>query len=286
MFSTDIIESSDMLYLEHNSNSPIYNGKHYGYSKMQRMIGDGRSLRKLKDRDFPNVASIGYAGFSVIAFQADTKGSEKETEQNTTFVNNLTVGSPNATTLEDPVNGMHVHNIDTDPKIKEMIEMAHYHAEAAAKSAEVPTTLVSKEKDPNRDTLLGILRLFMENVIRRHRSVIGKKIAAQWYMKNFRILYKKDEKILENFHVEAEFDDFKLESWADLVDSVVQLSKIKPLKAQAIGELLGIENYESKVDPEAESLQDGMEFTDNEGNTLNMSKSKTKARQNPVKKDE
>ena len=62
--------------------------------------------------------------------------------------------------------------------------------------------------------------------------------------------------------MEAEFDDFKLESWADLVDHLLlQLSKIKPLKAQAIGELLGIENYESKVDPEAEPLKDGMEFT-------------------------
>jgi hypothetical protein len=214
MFGGALIESSDMLYLEHMQNSAIYNGKFYGYSKMQRMIGHGRSLRKLVDRDFPNIASIGYAGFSVIAFRKDSKGTgtSEEDSQNTAFVNSLTIGSPNATTLEDPEKDMHVHNIDTEPKIKEMIEMAHYHAEAAAKSAEVPTTLISKEKDPNRDTLLGVLRIFLENVITRHRIVIGKKIAAQWYMKNFRIIYKDKPKILEQFHVEAEFDDFKLES--------------------------------------------------------------------------
>jgi len=279
MFGTGIIEAPDMLYLEHMSNSAIYNGKFYGYSKMQRMIGHGRSLRKLIDRDFPNVASIGYAGFSVIAFKEDTKGSEQEEKQNTVFVNSMTVGIPNATTLEDPEHDMHVHDINTDAKIQEMIEMAHYHAEAAAKSAEVPTTLVSKEKDPNRDTLLGILRLFLENVIKRHRIKIGKQITAQWYMKNFRIIYKKKPEILEQFHVEAEFDDFKLESWADLVKSVIELSKLKPLKAEALGELLGIQNFENMIDPEGVALVEES-LTDNEGNKLTFSKGdkpKTKA---------
>lgn len=275
MFGTGIVESSDMLYLEHMSNSAIYNGKFYGYSKMQRMIGHGRSLRKLIDKDFPNVASIGYAGFSVIAFQEDTKGSEKEEEQNTTFVNNLTIGSPNAISIEDPVNGMHVHNINTDAKISEMIEMAHFHAEAAAKSAEVPTTLVSKEKDPNRDTLLGILRLFLENVIKRHRIKIGKQLTSQWYMKNFRIIYAKKPEVLEKFHVEAEFDDFKLESWADLVNSVIELSKLKPLKAEALGELLGIQNFENMIDPEGVTFQE-QSITDNDGNKLTFSKDKSK----------
>ncbi|KKL51826.1 hypothetical protein LCGC14_2291590, partial [marine sediment metagenome] len=156
-------------------------------------------------------------------------------------------------------------------KIKEMIEMAHYHAEAAAKSAEVPTTLISKEKDPNRDTLLGILRIFLENVITRHRIVIGKKFTAQWYMKNFRIIYKNKPKTLEQFHVEAEFDDFKLESWADLVSSVVELSKLQPLKAQAMGELLGIQNFENMIDPEGDKLVE-QSLTDGEGNKLTMTK--------------
>jgi len=270
MFGGAMIESSDMLYLEHMQNSAIYNAKFYGYSKMQRMIGHGRSLRKLIDRDFPNIASIGYSGFAIIAFKRDEKGSIQEEKQNRTFVNNMSVGVPNATALEDPEKDMHVHNVDTNPKIKEMIEMAHYHAEAAAKSAEVPTTLISKEKDPNRDTLLGVLRIFLENVITRHRIIIGKKISAQWYMKNFRIIYK-DKDTLDEFHVEAEFDDFKLESWADLVSSVVELSKLQPLKAEAMGELLGIQNFENMIDPEGDKLAE-QSLTDMDGNKLTMTK--------------
>lgn len=265
MFSTGIILAEDMLYLEHVKNSPIYNAKFYGYSKMLRMLGDGRSLRKLKDRDFPNVASIGYAGFSIIAFKKDAKGAKAEAEQNTSFVNTMTVGSPNATTLIDPEHDMKVHNVNTDPKISEMIEMANYHAEAAAKSAEVPTTLVSKEKDPNRDTLLGILRLFKENVIKNHQSRIGKVIDAQYYMPNWRAIYAENEDVLKNFHVESEFEDIKLESWDDLVASVVELFKLNPLRAEAIGELLGITNYESKIDPDAEKIPDESVVTDDKG---------------------
>ena len=276
MFSTGIIEANDMLYMEHNSDSPIYNGKHYGYSKMQRMIGDGRSLRKLKDRDFPNVATIGYAGFSVIAFREDTKGATKEREQNTSFVNSLTVGSPNATTLKDPEHDMHVHDIKTDAKIAEMIEMAHYHAEAAAKSVGVPTSLVSKEKDPNRDTLLSILRLFRENTIKREQIKITKKIDAQWYMKNWRIIYKDNEEVLKNFHIESEFIDYPIESWIDRVPAVIDLNKLHKLKAEANGELLGISNFSTKIDQEAEALADESEFEDKNGNKLNIKTTKGK----------
>ena len=283
MFATDVIEAADMLYMEHNPDSPIYNGKYYGYSKMHRMIGHGRALRKLVDRDFPNVASIGYAGFSIIAFKEDTKGTNAEVDQNTTFVNTMTVGSPNATTLKDPEHDMKVHNVDTDPKISEMIEMAHFHAEAAAKSAEVPTTLISKEKDPNRDTLLGVLRIFNENVVRRERIKIGKTFQQQWYMPNFRIIYKDKEDILEQFHVEAEFDDFKLEAWDDLVAGVVELSKLNPLTAEAVGELLGIQNYETKIDPEGKAIEQDMEL----GNGVKITKpglpsKKNKSKETPV----
>lgn len=290
-YSTTIIPAEEMLFLEHNADSPIYLGKYYGYSKMQRMLGHGRSLRKLIDKDFPNVASVGYAGFSIVAFKRDKKGSNAESDQNQTFVNTLTVGLPNAASFEDPEKDVHIHQIDTDPKIKEMIEMAHYHAEASAKIGEVPTALVAKEKDPNRDTLLGILRLFIENVVKRHRSTIGQKIAAQHYMPNFRIINKGKSEILNKFHIESEFDDFKLESWVDIVDSVVNLNQLFKLKVDATGELLGIQNLESKIDPDADPINPTQKFTDADGKTLEMkttkpSKKKEQKLQEPEKPED
>jgi len=95
-------------------------------------------------------------------------------------------------------------------------------------------------------------------------------------MRNFRIIYKDNKEVLKNFHVECEFEDVKLESWDDLVSSVIELMKINPLRAEAIGEMLGIENYESKIDPDGEKISDSSSVEDNEGNTVTTTKTKSK----------
>lgn len=274
MFSTDMLERDDMIYLAHMENSPIYNGKGYGYSLMQRMLGDGRSLRKLKDRDFPNVASVGYAPFTVIATKRDEKGTGQETAQGQTFVNTMVVGQPNHVALKDPQNDLVVHSIDMKPDIPGMIQMAHYHAEAAAKTAQVPTTLVAQEKDPNRDTLLGILRMFSEVEIPRKRLAITRAFTHQHYMVNFREFYKDKPEVTKRFRVEAEFTDVKIDSWADIVPAFIELNKLFRFKADPAGKLLGIENLESKIDPEKEPLGESNSMMDDGGNKLTMTKGK------------
>ena len=276
MFSPDMLEREDMIYLAHMVNSPIYNGMHYGFSMEQRMLGDGRSLRKLKDRDFPNVASIGYAPFTIVATKRDEKGTGNEAKQGQTFIDTMVAGQPNHTSLNDPEHDLVVHHIDTKPDIPGMIQMAHYHAEAAAKTAQVPTTLVAQEKDPNRDTLLGILRMFSEVEIPRKRLPITRAFTKQHYMVNFKEIYKDKKEILEKFRVEAEFTDVKIDSWADIVAAFLELNKVFRFTADAAGEMLGIENLEGKIDPEKEPLGESNSMEDGMGNKLTMTKTKPK----------
>jgi len=272
MFSPVMLERTDMIYLAHMENSPIYNGKGYGYAIIQRMLGNGRSLRKLIDRDFPNVASIGYAPFTIVATKRDEKGTANEIAQGQTFINTLVAGQPNHTALKDPKNDLVVHHIDTKPDIPGMIDMAHYHAEAAAKTVQVPTALVSKEKDPNRDTLLGILRVFAETEIPRKRLPIKRVFTHQHYMVNFREIYKNKPEVLEKFRIEAEFTDVKIDSWADIVGGFLELNKIFRFTADAAGEILGIENLEGKIDTEKEPLGESNMMQDSDGNKLTMTK--------------
>jgi len=272
MFSSDMLEKTDMIYLAHMENSPIYNGKGYGYSIEQRMLGNGRSLRKLIDRDFPNIASIGYAPFTIVATKRDEKGTNNEASQGQTFINTMVAGQPNHTALKDPKNDLVVHHIDTKPDISGMIEMANYHAEAAAKTVQVPTALVAKEKDPNRDTLMGILRVFAETEIPRKRLPIKRAFTHQHYMVNFREFYKDKPEVLKKFRVEAEFTDVKIDSWADIVGAFLELNKIFRFTVDAAGEMLGIENLEGKIDPEKEPLGESSMMQDNNGNTLTMTK--------------
>lgn len=271
MFSPNMITKDEMIYLAHKSDSPIYNGKWYGYALIQRMLGSGRSLRKLTDRDFPNVASIGYAPFTIVAMKRDEKGTNNESTQNTTFLNTMVSGQPNAISLANPEKDLIVHHIDTKPDIPGMIEMAHYHAESAAKTVQVPTALVSKEKDPNRDTLLGILRLFSEVEIPRRRLPITRAFTKQHYMVNWKVIYKDKSEVTKKFRVEAEFTDVKIDSWADIVSAFIELNKVFRFKPESAGEFLGIENLESKIDTDKEPLGDSMEFEDKNGKKLSMS---------------
>jgi len=276
MFSTNMLDKDDMIYLAHMEESPIYNGKGYGYSLEQRMLGHGRSLRKLIDRDFPNVASIGYAPFTIVATKRDEKGTGNEAAQGQTFINTMVAGQPNHTALKDPKNDLVVHHIDTKPDIPGMIDMAHFHAESAAKVAQVPTALISKEKDPNRDTLLGILRVFAETEIPRKRLPIIKVFTNQYYMRNFKKFYKDKPETLKKYRVEAEFTDAKIDSWADIVGAFVELNKIFRFKAEAAGKILNIENLEGKIDPEKEPLGESSMMQDGDGNTLTMTKAPPK----------
>jgi len=88
------------------------------------------------------------------------------------------------------------------------------------------------------------------------------------HLPNFRILNEGKTEILETFHIESEFDDFKLESWVDIVDSVVNLNQLFKLKVEATGELLGIQNLESKIDPDADPINPTQKSTDSDGKTL------------------
>jgi len=272
MFSANMLDKDDMIYLAHMEESPIYNGKGYGYSLEQRMLGNGRSLRKLIDRDFPNIASIGYAPFTIVATKRDEKGTNNEASQGQTFINTMVAGQPNHVALKDPKNDIEVHHIDTKPDISGMIDMAHYHAEAAAKVAQVPTALVAKEKDPNRDTLMGILRVFAETEIPRKRMPIIKVFTNQYYMRNFKKFYKDKPEVLKKFRVEAEFTDVKIDSWADIVGAFVELNKIFRFKAEAAGRILNIDNLEGKIDTEKEPLGESTMMQDSQGNKLTMTK--------------
>ena len=272
MWSLRMLERDDMIYLAHQENSAIYNGKGYGYSLQQRMLGHGRSLRKLVDRDFPNVASVGYAPFTIVATKRDEKGTKNEASQGKTFINTMVAGQPNHTALKDPEHDLVVHSIDTKPDIPGMIDMANFHAESAAKVAQVPTALVAKEKDPNRDTLLGILRVFAETEIPRKRVPVIDVFTNQHYMPNFREIYKDKPEILKKWRVEAEFTDVKIDSWADIIGAFVELNKVFRFTADAAGVMLNIDNLESKIDSEKEPIGESS-FDMGNGNKLSMSKS-------------
>ena len=249
-FTPYVFEPDDMLYLEHKHSSPVYNSLHYGFSFMQSMIGAGRTLRRLIEIDFPQIAKTNWSGAALLVYRSKGTTDESKEEEIADIMANFKVGEINADVEDDPQTDVVLHNIDLNPKISELIQMAEFLIKYCIGQTGMPSALFTNEQDTNRDTLLGKIRLFVAGTIKRYRDWIAREVARQWYMKNFRIIYKDNKEILEKFHIEAEFEDIKLESWDDLVSAVRELASIKPLTAQAIGEFLDIPNFESKVDPD------------------------------------
>ena len=85
---------------------------------------------------------------------------------------------------------------------------------------------------------------------------------------NFKALYEKDSEEFKTFKVEAEFEPLKLEAFDDAVEAVIKLNKEFPLTAEAAGELLGIDNFEEKLDPDIarpDPNKKGPSFTNDNG---------------------
>ena len=76
--------------------------------------------------------------------------------------------------------------------------------------------------------------------------------------------------------VEAEFTDVKIDSWVDKIGGFIELNKLFRFRADAAGEMLGIQNLESKIDTEKEPLGESNSMTDNDGNKLTMTKGSPK----------
>ena len=73
--------------------------------------------------------------------------------------------------------------------------------------------------------------------------------------------------------MEVEFEPLKLEAFDDAVEAVIKLNKEFPLLPTASGELLGIDNFETKLDPSIPRPDPNKRefgFTDSEGKEISL----------------
>lgn len=72
------------------------------------------------------------------------------------------------------------------------------------------------------------------------------------------------------------FEDLRIEEWFDKVEAANEVDGRKKLTDLAYGELIGVENYQNKVDPDAETIPGGegekLSFGDNKGPNFEIKK--------------
>ena len=268
-FTSENITPLEMIYLEHGSNNPVYNGLHYGYSAMQSMIGASRSLKQMIEVDFPTIAKHLWSGSGDIILKPQgTTESEKITEMNQ-ILSSRKEGRWNIT-MENP-DDIQIETHDLQPKIAELVQLADFLIRYNIAQTGMPQDLFAQERDSNRAPLIGKLRFFMDGIVSDYQDWLTKEIAKQWYMPNFRAIFGKDSELYKKYTIDAVIEPMKLESFQDNVDSVLKILQKIPLTDEAIGKLLNIDEFEDMVDPEQERPQNtGVRFTDRNGNPINM----------------
>ena len=107
------------------------------------------------------------------------------------------------------------------------------------------------------NTLLGKIQLAISTVIEPTRQVIARQITQQWYMRNFKIIFKDDQEALDTVRPKFVFNDLHIDQWYDKVAAVNEIDARHALTDKAYGELVGIDDYENKIDPDAETIQGG-----------------------------
>ena len=221
------------------------------------------------------MAAATWAGLFLMAIKpTGTTESEKQKEYQQ-VVKNMVTGGPNVI-LEDPED-IKFHNVDYNPKVTEFKDLTEAMLRYCVASTGLPQSMFYDESQSNRATMIGKIQLATSTVINPMREVDGRMICQQWYQRWFREIYQKSKPDLyKQFRIKVVFDDINIEEWFDKIEAVMTLDSRKPLTDEAFGELAGIDNYENKVDSEAETTPGGAPkgIDLGEGKTLKLSEKK------------
>jgi len=271
-----MVPAKDMIYLW----NPLVSAKtrnswFYGDSLVMPMLDAGRVVRKNIGVNFNAMAEATWSGLFLMAIKPQGQDlAAKEAEYNQ-VVKNMVRGGPNVL-LEDPDN-VKFHNVDFTPKVNEFVQLTEAMLKYCVATTGLPHSMFYDEEASNRATMIGKIQLATSTVINPMREWIGRAVAQQWYQRWFRLIYAKTKPdLLEKFRITMTFEDLRIEEWFDKVEAANEVDGRKKLTDLAYGELIGVENYQNKVDPDAETIPGGegekLTFGDEQGPNFELKK--------------
>jgi hypothetical protein len=260
---TELIKAEDMIYFCNMRNSPIRRSMWYGYSSIQRVVGQARSLREIYEFDGPEIAKSLWAGYGLIIVDNDgLTAAEKKTDLETIKQGLKPAAFNLINGKKDEINYI---KMDTDPRIQELIEMARQYERAIIGNYGVPGPLLGREEESNMATLFGKIRLFLNGPVQSKRREISRDLATQWYTMLMRNI---EPSVLDEVELSVEFEPIILEEWMDNIDALLKLRKLVPeLPSEEILRLAGLEELKDKLTPDKpmskEALDEITKVTEN-----------------------
>lgn len=248
------IKASDMVYLVHKYNSPLIGSMFYGFSHIQRAIDPVRLLRRIFAQNYPQFIRTSHSGMGAFLFDSTQYPEEVRLAIRTKILNSYKAGEIAIIDYAN-IKDFEFKEFKINPEIGALIQLQESLIKVIVAIMGIPQSLIFDEGQATRATLVGKIISFINQNITQLRSEIGTQLATQWYMRNFRILYKSDEKKLKMFSIGVEFEEMDLETKTEKVERLLMEMQLNPYKDEHIGEELNDPSYLDNIDKDKRDQQ-------------------------------
>ena len=142
-FPSDELSPDEMIYLVNRPDSPKRRTMWYGYSDLQRVVGAARAWRRIIEFDMPEVTTSAWAGYGMFILKKLGRSSADATLDANTLLNSLNAGAFNCVTV-DSMDEIEFKNLDLEPKIREMVDLASFYERILIGNFAVPSALLCR----------------------------------------------------------------------------------------------------------------------------------------------
>ena len=252
----DFTPMHDQLYLWNPlTSSKVHNGMFYGMSILSPMISASKLIRTLLSETFPAISRNAWAGVFFLIVKNDGNTTQSKEQEYGVIAQGAKPGNPNIL-IKDP-DDVRLDNVDYDAKVTELKDTLESMIKLCISIMGLPQVGFYDESAANRATMVGKIQLTMRTTIDPMRTWIGESICQQWYQRWFELIYKDKPEILAKFKIKLSWTDLHIAEWYDSIEAALSLDGRKELKDNEFGELVGLDNYDTLVNPEAETKPGG-----------------------------
>lgn len=245
---TDLVYAEDMIYLCQFPFSPIRRGYWYGFSSVQRVMGQARAIRAINEFDIPEVAQALWAKYGLIVVNQDGMTQSEKLADLGTLKANIKPGGFSFMTGSGNKDDVQFFPLDTEPKVAELGELKDNIDRDIIGNFEIPGGMFGREADQTRATMIGKIQLFKSGPVESDRRLLGKELSRQWYKRNIVEMGRED--ILDEVGIEVTYEPLIIENWTDVIDSVAKLHQVFPgIPEDELLRMANLEDLIGKIKP-------------------------------------
>lgn len=245
------VPASEMVYLLNGFQTPQPGSEGYGESSIQRALDHVRLYRRLLAVNFPQYLRTSASGMGVFIVNTTGYSPSDRDRIRTELVNSYKSAQLGVLDIAN-VDQFKFEDFKVNTDIDALVKMEQSLLGSISTVLDMPHSILM-DSNESKATLIGRVLTFLEIKVVNWRAELGRQIAAQYYMPNFRALCENaegDRALLEEFYVDVRFEEVSLETRQEKVERLLMESQLNPYTDTWIGEQLGDPDYEQHIDQE------------------------------------